>query len=259
MNDSKVFQCDITDKDSIRSVLHKVCPDYVINFAGISFVNTKDRDLFYKVNVIAVENLLEVICGDGVNIKKMILPSSATVYGNQAHNILDESMCPKPVNHYGMSKLNMEHVAARFFDKLNIIIARPFNYTGLWQEKHFVIPKIVAHYKDKKSRIELGNMNVRREFNDVEYVCGIYERLLLSDIRSETVNICSGRTIPLTDVISIMDRLAGYNIEVKVNPDFVRANEIDSLSGSVEKLKSLIKLPEMPSFEETLMKMYIGE
>lgn len=257
INSDYIYQCDISDKSSIKNIIEKIKPDYIMNLAGISFVGNSKRELFYRINVLAVENILEA-CLEISNYSpsKIILASSATIYGNQNSDILDESMNPNPVNHYGISKLAMEQLAKTYFDKLNIIITRPFNYTGVGQEEHFLIPKIVFHFKDNKKEIELGNMDVYREFNDVEYVCEIYTRLLLSDINSEIVNICSNRVIALKKVIEMMNEIAGYQIQIRVNPKFVRENEIVSLSGSVDNLYSLIGEVEQIEFDRTLEKMY---
>jgi len=250
------FQCDITHKTEIKNVISNIKPDYVIHIAAISFVGESNASLIYNVNVMGTENILQALLDENISPKKIIVVSSATVYGNQGKEILDESMCPKPVNHYGISKLAMEHMSANYFKHFDIIITRPFNYTGVGQAEHFLIPKIVNHFRDKKDTIELGNIDVQREFNDVRYVCSIYSRLLLSDIKSEIINIASNRGVKLLDVIDQMNALAGYNIKVAVNPAFVRKDEIKSLTGSTEKLTSILGEVEQKVFLETLEDMY---
>jgi len=232
----KHIQCDITKKEQIDDVMRFIKPDYVIHIAAVSFVGESNISLIYNVNVIGTENLLASLVTHDIKPKKVILASSATVYGNQGKEVLDESMCPKPVNHYGISKLAMEHVAANYFPSFDIIIVRPFNYSGAGQESHFLIPKIVKHFKEGKKVIELGNTLVSREFNDVGFVCEVYERLLQSNICSDIINIASGRGIKLLEVIDVMNTLAGYDIKVEVNPAFVRKDEIKRLTGSNEKL-----------------------
>ena len=255
-DNNKHFRCDITNKSEVYDVVQSVKPDYVIHIAAISFVGESNASLIYDVNVMGSENILEALVEHKIKVKKVILASSATVYGNQGQKVLDESMCPKPVNHYGISKLSMEHMASNYFDKLNIIITRPFNYTGVGQASHFLIPKIVSHYKDGKREIELGNIHVAREFNDVKFVVEVYHKLLLSSSDSTIVNLSSNNPIKLLEVIELMNQLAGYKIEIKVNPLFVRENEIDSLSGSTTKLKKIIEIDNHYSLKDTLMDMY---
>lgn len=252
----KKYQCDITKKEQISHVLKAVEPDYFIHLSGISFAAHGEMQDFYKVNTIGTTNILDAFVELELNPKKIVLASSATVYGNQGLGVLNESLCPKPANHYGASKYVMEALASGYFTKLPIIITRPFNYTGVGQADNFLIPKIVKHFKEKKEVIELGNLNVSREFNDVSFVCEVYEKLLKCEKNSEVVNICTGRGIKLLEVIDMMNEIAGYRIEVEVNPNFVRKDEIKSLTGSCEKLFSLIGNVEQCDFRETLKKMY---
>lgn len=255
-NYENIVTCDLTKYDQLKAALQKVSPDYIIHLAGISFVAHKNSQDIYAANVQGSLNLLDACLEIGLTPQKIILASSASVYGNQNKEILSEDLCPQPNSHYGISKLAMEYMARNYFDKLNIMLVRPFNYTGPGQALHFVVPKIVSHFKEKKSVIELGNINVYREFNDVRYVTALYHRILISDCKSDIVNFCSGKTISLSEVLKTLTELTGHDIEVKINPQFVRTNEILSLSGSTEKLKSLLgDLPKNYSLKELLSSM----
>jgi nucleoside-diphosphate-sugar epimerase len=252
----KVYKCDITSLDDIEFVLSSVKPDYILHLAAISFVAHGSSEEFYRVNTIGTLNILNTLIKLNQNPKKIILASSATVYGDQGKEILDESMCPTPANHYGASKYAMESMAKAFFDRLNIIITRPFNYTGKNQELHFLIPKIVSHYKDGKKEIELGNIDVSREFNDIEYVAEVYKRLLISDKKSIIVNIASSRAIKLSSIIDMMNEIAGYDIKININQKFVRKDDIKILIGSNKKLTSLIGDVKQKEFKELLGEMF---
>jgi nucleoside-diphosphate-sugar epimerase len=255
-NAEKKYKCDITNKEDILNILKIVKPNFFIHLSGISFAAHGNNEDFYKVNTIGTINILDAFIELNLKPEKIIIASSATVYGNQGVEILDESMCPKPANHYGASKYAMECMAKNYFDKLNIIITRPFNYTGIDQAEHFLIPKIVKHFKEKKQVIELGNLNVSREFNDVTYVCEVYKALLECESNGEVVNICSNIGIKLLDVIDMMNKLADYRIEVKVNPEFVRKDEIKSLTGSPKKLFTMIDEIKQKEINLLLKEMY---
>ncbi|MDD2358603.1 MAG: GDP-mannose 4,6-dehydratase [Thiovulaceae bacterium] len=252
----KKYRCDITNKDDVKRVLQQVQPHYFIHLSGISFTAHENTEEFYRVNTIGTTNILDAFVELAIQPLKIILASSATVYGNQGLEVLDESLCPKPSNHYGASKYAMEVLASSYFDKLPIILVRPFNYTGISQAEHFLIPKIIKHFREKKGKIELGNLHVMREFNDVNFVCEVYKRVLECSAKSETVNICSSRGIKLLDVIDMMNTIAAYTIEVEVNPAFVRKDEIASLTGSPKKLFNMIGKVEQKPFQITLKEMY---
>ena len=249
--------CDLTNPAATESAVRDARPDAVVHLAALSFVRHDTPEEFYRVNVFGTLNLLQALSDLDRAPWRVLIASSGNVYGTPDIEVLDESVCPAPVNHYANSKLAMEHmVRSNWFNKLPIVITRPFNYTGPGQARHFVIPKIVQHFRDHATSIELGNLNVFRDFSDVEDVVAAYMALLQSDVHSEIVNICSGQGIALLDVIRIMNQLAGYEIDVRVNPELVRENEVPRLVGSSAKLRSLVKLPAPRPFAETLKRMY---
>ena len=248
--------CDIRKKEDIKKILIDIRADYIILLAGVASPAYGDISAFYHINTIGAINLLESLVELNMQPKKILLASSATVYGNLGVEVLDESLCPKPANHYGASKYSMESIASNYFNRLNIIITRPFNYTGIGQSLEFLIPKIVYHFREKRETIELGNIDVSREFNDIYFVCEVYKRLLESSHKSEIVNICSGREIKILDILNIMSDIAKYKIEIRVNPKFIRKDEIKTLKGSPKKLYSLIGRVKQRDLKETLKDMF---
>lgn len=233
------LHANLTDPASLQAAVHAAGPvDAVVHLAAISFVGHANDAEFYAVNTVGTTHLLAALAALPVSDRpqKVLVASSANVYGNCPQSPIAETQPPSPVNHYAASKLAMEHMAMTFLDRLPIIITRPFNYTGSGQAKSFLIPKLVDHYVRKARAIELGNLHVEREFNDVRMVTDAYLRLLAKGDAGEIYNVCSGKTYSLTDVIEMLNRITGYTIEVKVNPALVRANEVHRLCGDPSKL-----------------------
>ena len=108
---------------------------------------------------------------------------------------------------------------------------------------YILVPKIVSHFKDAKSIIELGNIDVYRDFSAVTFVADSYLKMLESNYKSEIFNICSGKSISLQEIIGHLESLSGHKIDVKVNQNFVRKNEVTSITGDNEKL--LQAFPEL--------------
>jgi nucleoside-diphosphate-sugar epimerase len=248
--------CDLTNQSAVREAVLAAEPDVVIHLAAITFVGHENAEDFYRVNVLGTLNLLQALAKLKMPPKRIIIASSANVYGTPDAEVLDESLCPAPINNYAVSKLAMEHMVKTWFKKLPILITRPFNYTGPGQAEHFLVPKIVKHYRERSPQIELGNLEVSRDYSDVDDVITAYLALLESDVCSDVVNVCSGRAIALLEIIEMMNKIAGYEIEVRVNPEFVRENEVPKLIGSTNKLRSLVKIPDPRPFAETLRRMY---
>lgn len=250
------IQADLCDPLALRAALEIARPDYIVHLAAITFVPHSDNAEIYRVNLFGTLNLLDAILAVGLQPRKVLIASSANVYGNPAVEVIDETVCPAPVNHYANSKLAMEHMARTYDDRLPLVITRPFNYTGIGQAEHFLIPKIVAHYRARRPDIELGNLDVVRDFSSVEFVADAYQKLLECPHRGFTVNVCSGQGTALRGIIAAMNAIAGYTIDVAVNPAFVRANEVKRLIGDNHKLFSMIGETPVLGIHDILSRMY---
>jgi len=235
------LKADLLDREALQDEVLLVQPDLVAHLAAISFVGSPNKVSFYAVNVIGTTNLLDTILELPHAPFKVLLASSANVYGNCGILPIDENITPNPINHYAVSKLAMEKMALTYSEKIPIVITRPFNYTGPGQDINFIIPKIVDHFLTKKPSISLGNIHVEREFNDVGMVCDSYLNLLNYGVSGEIYNVCSGDAYSLQFVIDKLSSLTGHSVKIKVDSKFVRPNEVAILRGDPGKLKDLLK------------------
>ncbi|HMS26944.1 MAG TPA: GDP-mannose 4,6-dehydratase [Burkholderiaceae bacterium] len=249
------FTANLTDPVAVKAQVAMAAPEAVVHLAAISFVGHSHASAFYDVNVIGTLHLLDALKELKHTPSRVLLASSANVYGNCEQSPISETQLPAPVNHYAMSKLAMEYLAKNYQTQLPLFFVRPFNYTGVGQALSFVVPKIVTHFKKLAPSIELGNLHVEREYNDVRAVCDIYMRLLMSAHAGETYNICSGQTYTLQHIIAALTELTGHSLQVNVNPAFVRANEIHRLCGNPEKLVNAIGSLPSYAIKDTLKAM----
>jgi GDP-6-deoxy-D-talose 4-dehydrogenase len=241
---------DLTDRAAVQaSVAQALAPSAqgepisaVVHLAAISFVAHHDDAALYAVNTVGATHLLDALASlpEREHLSRVLLASSANVYGNCLASPIAETEPPAPVNHYAASKLAMEHMALAQADRLPIVITRPFNYTGPGQASSFLIPKLIDHFKRKAPVIELGNTHVEREYNDVRTVSEACLRLLSRGKPGEVYNLCSGVAHTLQAVLAELTGLTGHHPRVQVNPAFVRPNELHRLCGSPAKLLACI-------------------
>ena len=234
---------DLAQADAVASDIAASCRetplDAMVHLAAISHVTHADLEAYYRVNVVGTGYLLDALLKAGQTCK-VLLASSANVYGNTDQSPITEKVAPSPANHYAVSKLAMEYLAKTYQERLPLLFARPFNYTGPQHHESFLIPKLVRHFVERKARVSLGNTHVLREYNDVRMVCASYLALLEKGTPGETYNICTGKVYSLGDVLATLTQLTGHPIEVDINPAFVRQNEIHHLCGNPSKLLGTI-------------------
>jgi nucleoside-diphosphate-sugar epimerase len=249
----------LEDYTQLQEAVQAIAPQAVFHLAAIAFVGHGSPTDFYRVNVSGSRNLLQALASQEQVPESVLIASSANVYGNVSEGMLDEQTLPAPANDYAVSKLAMEYMVRLWFDRLPIVITRPFNYTGVGQAENFLLPKIVSHYCRKAEAIELGNLDVWRDFSDVRAVVQAYRGLIEARPLGQTVNVSSGQTHSLREVIAKCSAITGHPIEVQVNPAFVRANEVKTLCGDNAKLRALVPGWQTPSLDETLGWMLAGK
>ena len=262
---------DITSATEVEEAVLSICPDYIINLAAISFVPAGQNASVYAVNTFGPQYILDACLKLEKPPLKIILASSASVYGVQAEDKISEECQPNPVDHYGCSKWAMEQIARTYRDRLNILITRPFNYTGPGQNEKFLIPKIVQHFKDKAATLHLGNLDVARDFSNVRWIARAYVELLslknesledksLEDNAVGVVNLCSGAMTSIDGVIEILHKLTGVSLDVESSAGLVRSSDILRQCGSNERLYRMLPLLDSPiDIVQTLQQMVFEE
>ena len=256
---SSVVICDINDPLSVSLAVDYVKPDVIVHLAAISFVAHGDVNAIYQTNIVGTRNLLDAASKLASKPSGVLLASTANIYGNSDVEMLGEHLLPAPANDYAVSKLAMEYTARLWADKLPVTIVRPFNYTGVGQSINFLLPKIVDHFKRRAPVIELGNLDVVRDFSDVRTVVSCYRQLIERKsgfANVDAFNICSGVGHSLLEAIEMMREISGHSPEIRINPEFVRVNEVKKLVGSRAKLESAIGPVESIPLQDTLRWMY---
>ena len=258
VNESTV---DITNAQQVKQQMLHIQPDYVINLAAISFVPDGGSAEIYAVNTFGPQHILDASLELLQPPKKIILASSANIYGSQDIEQIDESCQPNPVNHYGCSKLAMEQIAKTYSDRLDIITTRPFNYTGMGQETKFLIPKIVEHFKQKADTIKLGNIEIWRDFSDVRWISQIYSKLLSTPNQGfNIVNLCSNKLTNIRTIIDSLQQITGHTLHVETDYDLVRQVDIKRQCGDNQHLfKTFSGLAKPIDIKETLKWMVLSE
>ncbi len=249
-------QANLLDRASMQAAIRATAPDRVVHLAAIAFPGHARIDEIYRTNLEGSLTLLEALADAGRGESGVLLVSTATVYGAVDSAAIDEAVPLNPGTHYAVSKQAMEQMAMLFAARLPITIARPFNYTGPRQREPYLVPKIVRHFAEGASSIELGNVDVVRDFLDVRAVVELYVRLIsMPAAAGQVVNICSGAGRSIRSIVTALEGITGRAMAIRVNPQFVRAGEPQQMVGSTARLHQLVGAPPSLPFESTLRDM----
>lgn len=253
--DASVHAVDITDQAAVMRCIGELSPDFIFHLAAISRVDYTNPSLLYAINVMGTLNLLTAA---SLLEKKpgFLLVSSSQIYG-----IVDNPSLPiketspiRPVNHYGASKASAEHLVQVFHHEygLPVTIVRPFNHIGRGQDPHFVISKIVKSIKEKKTDIQLGNLDVMRDFLDVRDVGDAYIRIMEKFDDGGIYNIASGSAYKLSDLVALIEEIAGIKLNIHHTDSLYRKNEIVKAIGDCTAFRNQYNWHPVHSIRDSL-------
>ncbi len=207
-------------------------------------------------------NLLEAVKASGLKTR-VILVSSGTAYGDPAPEFIPvREDCPmRPNNPYAASKaaadlLGIQHHLAHGTD---VVIVRPFNHAGPRQSPRYVLPalaaQVVAVESGRKDAVEVGNLDVVRDFTDVRDVVRGYRLLAMHGKPGEVYNLGSGRGTKIADALEHLRSLAQKPVTVRVDPARVRPVDLSFLIADAGKLRAATGWEPTFTIEQTLADM----
>lgn len=257
----KNFYLDVTDKEEAVKVISKIKPDQIFHLAGFSSValSWKNPELCHKVNVEGTENLLDAVLTAGISPKILVI-SSAEVYGKPQKIPITEEHPLNPDNPYAKSRLEQEKVVLNYVKNKGIkaIISRSFNHTGPGQLPTFVcsdfayqIAKIEKGLQEPV--IRTGDLSVKRDFSDVRDIVRAYVLALEKCRVGEIYNICSGKAYSIKEILDTLILLSGRkDIKVMQDSGKVRPSDVDIMLGDNSKFKAETVWKPQIKFDETL-------
>ena len=246
----------LLDKEKLMEIIKRYKPNIIIHLAAIALVTHDNVGEIYNVNVQGTENLLEVTqeyCDKGTRV---ILASTAGVYGNQKVEKYKEDLPYNPANNYSYSKMITEYLGKRYKDDLEIVTIRPFNIIGVGQSENFLIPKLVEHFANRKEKLSVGNISSFRDYVDVEYCAEVIMELVLREkIDFDILNICSGIPTSGEMILKLLQEMTSFKPEIEISKNFVRKNEVWRMIGDTTRLSEFMNGKKSQSVKDILLKM----
>ena len=239
--DEYIFQISIFDEKRLFEIVSKTKPDFVFHLAGFSSVKRSfsQPDLAKNINVNGTKNLLDAIVKAKIN-PRILIVSSAEVYGVPKYIPIDENHPLNPNSPYAESRLEQEKLCENY--DLDIIISRSFNHIGPKRQQIFVcldfVKQIVEIEIGKKAQIvSVGNLEVKRDFTDVRDMVKAYILALEKCKKGEIYNLCSGNSYEIRTILETLLSFSNINIKIKQDLKKIRPIDIPILHGDCTKFK----------------------
>ena len=245
---------DIRDVAALRRVVEELQPATVVHLAAMHFIPDVDGapELAHDVNVNGTRALLDAM--EGAPPRSLLFASTAAVYPNRAGPIPET--CPaEPLDVYGQTKLEGEALLERFGQTTgtNVVLARIFNVVGPRETNAHVVPELVGQLRTGGRSVRLGNLESRRDYTDVRDAADALARLLALVPRPLVhVNVGSGRSVSVADLVETCQRVLGDDIDVEVEPRRRRAVDRKELVADNAVLRRLTDWKPTYTLEQTL-------
>jgi len=231
------FFLDMRSGRDVARLVSEVRPDWIFHLAAVSSVRSSwhMRTETMETNVLGTHNLLEGV-RLGAPGARILFVSSADVYGNSGSRgkALKEDAPFEIRSPYAYSKAAGEMLCGYYekIEKIDIVIARPFPHTGPGQTEDFVCSdwaRQIARIEkgDIAPVLNVGNLELHRDFSDVRDVVRAYMHLLRKGRRGGVYNVCSGRIIPLREILNFLVNEAFKDAPVSIEVDVVKLRKID--------------------------------
>ncbi len=253
---------DLADAEFVASVFAEVMPACVVHLAAQSSVakSFDEPNPTLRDGTAPALNILEHARNAKASTR-LLLIGSADEYGAVGPSQIPvrEDVPANPESPYALAKA-IQNSYGRMYAKLyrvDAMMTRSFNHTGPGQRDAFVLPsfaKQVAEIKrgQRAAEIEVGNLDVRRDFLDVRDVCDAYVVLLKKGRMGETYNVCSGQSYRVGDLLRELCALAGVHVAIRVDVARLRPVDTPELRGDPTKMRQHTGWTTKTPIQETL-------
>lgn len=247
-----VIEGSITDRALVREAVQGI--DYIFHMAALVSVpeSMSKPSECVDINVHGLLNVLEEASAAGV--KKIVLASSAAIYGDNPTVPKLETMVPEPKSPYAVTKLDGEYYLEMFRreGKLASTSIRFFNVFGPRQDPKGAYAAAVPIFMEKALQNEditiFGDGGATRDFIFVKDIVGALAFAALNDIHG-TFNAGYGGQITIQDLAEKIISEAGSTSKIVHLPE--RAGDVRHSRASSDKLRAAGWVPQF-SLEEGL-------
>ena len=207
---------DLVDPEFVNSQLTSY--DLIVHCAAKSSV-WGSYDSFYKANVVATKNLLEVINSE----HQLIYISTANIYFNfqNRRSVFEDDILPDTFNnHYAATKYKAEQLVLAHQKEAFVTVLRPRAILGVGDT--VVFPRLLRAHKEGRLRL-IGNGENEIDFTSIKNLCYAVKLCIeKKEIANRQIyNVTNGDTINLWDEIKSVLSSVGLSTELQSVPYFL--------------------------------------
>jgi nucleoside-diphosphate-sugar epimerase len=250
-------QGDLAQLDVARRAVEGV--EYVLHQAAIPSVprSVKDPISSNEANITSSLNVL--VAARDAGVKRLVYAGSSSAYGDTPTLPKREDMPTRPLSPYALQKLVVEQYC-QLFTRLygfETVTTRYFNVFGPRQDPGSpysgVISLFSAALLTGRRPIIYGDGEQTRDFTYVANVVdGVLRACEAPNVAGEMMNVATGGRISLNELLRVMNRICGTNIEpIYQEP---RAGDVRDSQADITRAATLLGYRPLVAFEDGLQR-----
>lgn len=264
LKQAHVERLDITSEQDVLALLKKIQPNEIYHLAAAASPSgsVKHPQKTFEANILGQLNILEGVKSIGLRNTRILLVTSAEVYGKViAENLpVDESVTFNPMNPYAVSKIAQDFLGLQYFNSelMDIIRVRPFNHIGPRQSPTFVVSAFAKQLVEIENSqgvsgvMKVGNLEAIRDFTDVHDMVSAYSALMEKGRSGDVYNVGSGKGVKIADILSQLQSFTNKEITIEEDPERIRPVDIPELVCDASKMKLLTGWEPLISLDQSL-------
>ncbi|MBD3403052.1 NAD-dependent epimerase/dehydratase family protein [candidate division GN15 bacterium] len=256
LDDIELIDGDIRDYWTVTKAVKGI--DYILHQAALPSVPRSVANPLTStvVNIDGTLHMLEAARHAGV--KRMVMASSSSVYGDTVELPKHEGMTPSPLSPYAITKLTNEYYARVYYQLYNFetVCLRYFNIFGPHQDPNSfyaaVIPKFITAMAKGDSPTVFGDGEQSRDFTYIDNCVQANLVAATADgVAGDYFNVACGGQFTLNHLLEKLREILGVDVQAKYDPP--RPGDIKHSFASIDKFKAKGYDPKI-GFEEGLKK-----
>ena len=249
---------DVRDQPKLWTLLHDVdCVYHLAAKVSLPQSVLYPRD-YNDINVGGTVSLMEAM--RAVGVKRIVMASSGTIYGDQRRQPVDETVVPELLTPYAVSKFAAEHYVSTLGIHYGIetVALRIFNAYGPGQALPPAYPPVVPHFIHQ---ILSGGTVVLygsgKQTRDYVYINDVVDALIVAgeqdDIDRQVINIGAGVETSVADLIAAIEKVSGRSAHILRNEE--QSGGVKRLVADLEKAQKFLDYQPEVTLLEGLSRM----
>jgi len=233
------------EKDILRFDLSSLLKkgEYIFHEAAQPGVRSswgKEFETYVKNNIIVTQRLLE-FSKDNKKLKKIVIASSSSVYGNQSGKMIENSTITMPVSPYGTTKLAAENLAMLYHKNFGMPITalRYFTVYGPRQRPDMAFTKFITSAIKKEKITIYGNGKQTRDFTYISDVVNANISCISNDVSGKILNIGGGHIISINDILKEIKTIT--NQDLKISYLSKQPGDVERTEADIKNAKKFLK------------------